>query len=123
MYFVAAIGILTIGLSIVMIVNPQSFSRGILRFSEKPHFHVAEIATRLLFGAVFLYFASETMLPTLIKILGGGLLAVGLFLIVIGPKRHTEFAERSATFTGVFRPAGLLSLVFGVFLIYISFNS
>jgi hypothetical protein len=120
MYFIAAIGILTIGLSIVMIVNPKSFSRGILRFSGKPYFHIAEVALRLLFGAGFIYFAGETMFPTLIRIIGGGLLAVGLFLILIGSKRHIEFAEKSATFTGAFRPAGFFSLAFGFFLNYIA---
>ena len=122
MYFVAAIGVLTIILSIMMITNPAAWSRGILRFSEKPYFHVAEIFLRLLLGAVFLYFASETMFPLVIKVIGGVLVAVGLGLIVIGRKRHVAFAERSATFTKIFRPAGFFSLAFGVFLIYISFT-
>lgn len=122
MYFVAAIGVLTIVQSLIMIANPAAWSRGILRFSEKPYFHFAEMSIRLLLGAVFLYFASETMFPLLIKVIGGVLVAVGFLLVVIGPKRHIAFAERSATFTSIFRPAGFFSLAFGIFLIYISLN-
>ena len=105
-----------------MIVSPAGWSRGILRFSEKPYFHVAEIALRLVLGIGFFYFSSETSFPLFLKVLGGIMLSVALFLIVIGPKRHIAFAERSATFTRIFRPAGFFSLAFGVFLIYISFN-
>lgn len=118
MYLIAAIGLLTIILSTIMIVSPTAWSRGILTFAEKPYFHVAEIVSRLVLGGILLFFANGTQYPLFIKVVGGVFIFAGVFLIIAGEKRHREFAVKSATFTGIFRPAGFAGLAFGVFLIY-----
>ncbi len=118
MYVIAAIGLLTMILSIVMIVSPAAWSRGILSFSQKPYFHITEIASRLLLGALLIFFANATMHPLLFKIFGGVCLLAAIILIVMGSKRHCDFAVRSATFIKIFRPAGIVSFTFGVFMIY-----
>jgi uncharacterized membrane protein len=118
MYAIAAIGLLTIILSMIMIVSPAAWSRGILAFSEKPYFHIFEITSRLVLGGILLFFADGTRYPLFVKIVGGVFLFAGLFLIITGSKRHREFAARSATFTKIFRPAGFAGLAFGAFVIY-----
>jgi ribose/xylose/arabinose/galactoside ABC-type transport system permease subunit len=117
MYVVAAIGLLTVALSLVMIANPAGWSRGILHFSRKPYFHAAEIASRLLIGGLLVHFAGETRHPAFMATLGSLFVAVGVFLLMAGASRHRAFAEKSASFRAVFRPAGFVSLALGAFVV------
>jgi protein-S-isoprenylcysteine O-methyltransferase Ste14 len=118
MLAVVAIGLLTVGLSVLMIASPAAMARGILAFEQKPYFHAAEVSSRLLLGSLLLVFASQTLHPRVIAGFGCVLLAAALGLLVLGARRHRAFAVRSATFTSVFRTAGFASLAFGVFVIY-----
>jgi len=118
MLAIAAIGLLTIILATIMIVSPLAWSRGILAFAAKPYFHIFEITSRLMLGGVLFYFANATLFPLFIKIVAAIFVFAGIFLIVIGSKRHRAFAERSATFINVFRPAGIAGVIFGAFIIY-----
>lgn len=120
MYAVAAIGLLTMILTCIMIGSPAAWSRGILAFASKPYFHVAEVLTRFLLGGVLLFFANSTLYPLFIKIVGGIFVFAGIFLVLAGERRHREFAVRSATFTKIFRPAGVAGFIFGAFIIYIA---
>ena len=118
MYAIVAVGLLTIFLSVVMILNPDAWSRGILAFSQKPYFHCAEIASRLLLGGTLIFFADATLYPLIIKAVGGVFVFAGAILMLIGSKWHREFAVRSSTFKRIFRPAGFFSAAFGAFVIY-----
>lgn len=120
MLAIATIGLLTIIMSTIMIVSPAGWSRGITAFAARPYFHIFEITSRLILGGVLFYFAGAVMYPLFIKMVGGLFLFAGIFLIAIGSKRHRAFAERSATFTNVFRPAGIAGVIFGAFIIYIA---
>lgn len=118
MFAIIAIGLLTIALSAVMIARPHAFGRAIKGFAEKSYFHVAEIAIRLVLGAALVYFATSTRSPGVVSAVGYLFLFAGVFLIVAGRARHHAFAAKSATFVGIFRPAGVFSLAFGGFLVW-----
>ncbi len=118
MYAIVAVGILTIFLSLVMATNPAAWSRGIILFAANPYFHIFEIMSRLILGGILLFFAGDTLYPQFLSIVGGLFIFAGLFLVVAGQKRHLEFAARTATFTRIFRPAGLVGILFGTFLVY-----
>lgn len=119
MYAIAFFGFLMMLFSIMMIANPDYWSTGIVKFSEKPYFHPFEILSRLIFGVVFIVFADQTLYPTLMLIIGYLLIAVAVGLLLTPPKQHRQFAIWSAKkFRNTFRPAGLGSLLFGAFLIY-----
>lgn len=105
-----------------MIASPAAWSRGILTFAKKPYFHIAEILSRLSLGGLLLFFADSTLYPLFIKIVGGVFVFAGVFLILAGEKRHREFAVRSATFTKIFRPAGIVGLILGAFIVYIALS-
>jgi hypothetical protein len=115
-YAIVGVGLLTAAISVAMIANPKAFGRGILAFSQKPFFHWAEIAIRVGLGGVLVGFAAMTQHPKVIAAVGYLFLFAGAFLLVAGPTRHRTFAEKSAGFVAVFRPAGVLSLFFGLFL-------
>ncbi len=119
MYLIAFFGALMVALSCVMILSPKAWSDGIVRFSEKPYFHPFEVLSRILFGVVFIAFADQTRYPTLNTAIGYLLTLVGLGLLLTPPSQHRRFAVWSAKrFRHVFRPAGLASLVFGMFIVY-----
>lgn len=119
MYFIAFFGLMLILLSLVMIINPEYWSKGIVKFSKKPWFHPFEIISRIGFGVVFVIFAKQTLYPKLILFLGYLLIAVGIGLLLTPPSKHKQFAVWSAyKFKKTFRPMGFGSLLFGAFLFY-----
>lgn len=121
MYFITAFGLLMMCLSIIMMVSPNYWSNGIVRFSKKLYFHWVEIISRLTAGAVFVLFNTSTLYPQLILAIGYLLIAVGFGLVILGSVNHRRFAVWSAhKFTAIFRPAGFGSFIFGSFLIYVS---
>ena len=118
MYAIIAIGLLTIGLSSIMLFNPKGFSRGLAAFAEKSWFHIFEIVTRIALGAVLIAFAASSSYPNLLFGLGCLFVFAGVILIVMGSRRHREFAAKSAGFGWLFRPAGVAGILFGSFLLY-----
>ena len=104
MYFIAAFGLLMMCLSVVMIVNPNYWSDGIVRFSNKPYFHWFEIISRVTAGFVFVLFNKSTLFPELILGFGYLLIAVGFGLLITGSVKHRKFAVWSAhKFKSTFR--------------------
>jgi hypothetical protein len=121
MYFIAFFGALMAILSVVMIINPGYWARGIVTFSQAAWFHPFEILSRLVFGVLFINFADQTRYPTLILIIGYVLVAVAVGLSLTPPSKHRRFALWSAKkFEPFFRPSGVASLAFGVFLVYVA---
>lgn len=118
MYAIAAIGLLTMSLSLLMMVSPNAWATGILVFAQKPYFHVAEVLSRVLVGGALVLFAEQTLHPAVFVFVGCLLLAVGAFLLLAGSSRHRAFAVRSASFKAIFRPAGLVGFAAGAFVIY-----
>ena len=118
-YAIAFFGILMILLSAVMVIAPDSWSNGILKFSRMTYFHGFEIVSRLFFGAIFIAFSEQTLYPAVMGAFGYLMMAVGVGLLIAGPSRHKQFADWSAKkFNKTFRPAGIVSTVFGVFIVY-----
>ena len=119
MYIIALFGLLLMVLSLLMIINPQSWANGIVKFSEKPYFHLFEILSRLGFGLGFIIYAEQTIYPKLITYVGYLLVAVSVGLMLTPPSRHRKFAVWSTSkFRKTFRPIGFVSIFFGFFLIY-----
>ena len=119
MYAITFFGILTILLSAVMVIDPDNWSNGILKFSRMTYFHGFEIVSRLFFGAIFIAFSEQTLYPAVMGAFGYLMVAVSLGLLVAGSSRHKQFAVWSAAkFNKVFRPAGIVSTAFGVFIVY-----
>ncbi len=118
-YAIAFFGILMILLSAVMVIDPDNWSNGIVKFSRTKYFHGFEIISRLFVGAIFIAFSEQTLYPAVMGVFGYLMVAVGVGLLIAGPSRHKQFAVWSAKkFNKTFRPAGIVSIVFGVFIVY-----
>ena len=121
MYAIAFFGLLMIFLSILMIKNPEAWSKNIIKFSELSYFHPFEILSRISFGLIFLRYGDQTGFPALMNFIGYMLIGVGVGLLFTPPSLHRKFALWSAVkFKKSFRPAGFGSLLFGLFIIYAS---
>lgn len=121
MVFIAAFGLLMSLLSVMMIVQPNRWSQGIVNFANKPYFHWFEVISRFIAGSIFVLVSERFVYPLLILAMGCLLILVSLGLVIIGEKRHRAFAYWSATkFKSTFRPAGIASLIFGCTLVYLS---
>ena len=122
-YAIAFFGILMILLSVVMAIDPDKWSNGILKFSRMTYFHGFEVVSRLSFGAIFITFSEQTLYPAVMGAFGYLMVAVGVGLLIAGPSRHKQFAVWSAKkFNKTFRPAGIASIVFGAFIVYAALN-
>ena len=119
MYLIAAFGFLMMLLSLSMVVKPDSFSNGIILFSEKSYFHLFEILSRITAGVIFVAYAANTVFPKTILFIGYGLILVGIGLTLTSPKLHRKFAVWSAnSFRSKFRLIGIASVPLSIFLIY-----
>lgn len=108
-----------VGISLALIVNPDVSAEAVLRFVRLRYFHPFEIVTRIGFGVLFVMYADQSKFPTIIRVVGYVLIAVGLGLLVTPPSYHRRFGVWSVEkFSKYFRVAGLGSLAFGVFLIF-----
>ena len=111
-------------LSFIMVINPGYWSNGIVSFSEKPYFHPFEVISRILFGGIFVVFVDQTLYPALNTAIGYVLVLVGIGLLLTPPSQHRRFAVWSAQkFRHIFRPAGVASFGFGLFIVYSAIGS
>jgi uncharacterized protein YjeT (DUF2065 family) len=121
MYLIAGFGVLMIFFCFLMAVNPQRFSEGIVTFSEKKWFHLFEIISRFIAGAIFIAYSNLTLYPSIFEIFGYGLVLVAIGLVALGPRRHKKFAVWAAhSFRSKFRLIGIASIPFGVLIIYMA---
>jgi uncharacterized membrane protein YjdF len=103
----------------VMAFKPVAFSNGIASFSQKSWFHAFEITSRIIFGILLILFAEQSSFANLLYFLGGILCFVGVFLLLIGSKRHKRFALLTSRIGEKFRPIGVVGQICGVVLMYI----
>jgi hypothetical protein len=124
MIWIGVFGLLMLLISVLMIARPNLWIDLALKFSRLKYMHPLEILIRLLFGVTFVNYGSETDYPILIEYIGYLLLAVGAGLLLTPPSQHRRFAIWAITKVGRgFRIAGLGSLVFGGFLIYVALST
>ncbi len=119
MYAILVYGLLIIAVSLFMIVKPDRWVELATRYCEFRYMHPIEIAIAVGFGLPFIVFAGESAFPTFFKVFGYVLVAVGIGLMLTPPSIHRRFGIWSLKkMERLFRPAGVVSLAFGAFLVY-----
>lgn len=100
-------------------INPRAFSQGIVNFSRQRYFHSFEVLSRLLSGVIFVIYAPLTSGHYANLVFGCLMLVSAIILLIIGTKKHREFALWSAKkFCPMFRISGVFSAFFGSYIIY-----
>ena len=122
MFAIVIFGLLMMIFSLTMVISPEYWSKRIILFSEFKYFHPFEIVSRLSFGVLFLIYSHESSYPNMILGIGYLLIAVAIGLLLTPPSKHKVFAVWSAEkFKHIFRPAGIISFIFGLFILYTVF--
>lgn len=104
-----------------MSIKPNHFSRGIIKFSEKPWFHIFEIVTRLVLGLLFVFFSEQTKYPNLVMLLGIVFCLVSVLLVIIGSTKHRQFAVFVANYLkNKFRYIGGFATILGLLIMYVA---
>ncbi len=115
----AVFGISMFALGSVMLLRPLKFAQGVSAFSEKSWFHVFEVASRFILGLIFFGQATFSSFPLLHLLLGATLGFTSIFLVIIGPAKHRQFAKQTSNLGNWFRPIGLFAIVIASLLIYL----
>ncbi len=119
MYAIALFGAVMVAVSLAMVARPEGWKKAAIRFTRMPYMHPFEIVTRVGFGLLFVRYADDSKFPVIIAFIGYMLLAVGVGLLLTPPSYHRRLALWCVEkFGKYFRPAGVASLAFGIFLIY-----
>jgi len=70
---------------------------------------------------IFVQAASLTRYPAMVEGIGYLLIAVAVGLMLLRPSKHRHFARWSAKkFQAVFRPAGVVTALFGIFQVFLA---
>lgn len=120
---VALYGLLITALSVWMVARPGRVAELGLRYCRWRWMHPVEILLCIGFGAAFVFAAERSGLPAVLRVFGYLLLAVGGGLVLTPPSLHRRFGIWSIEKTGRFlRLAGVGSLGFGIFLLYVALS-
>jgi len=112
-------GILLLLSGISLLIKPEIILGWIENNMDSTSLYASAIVVRLVFGILFLVAARESKYSGVIKFLGYLFIIAAIILIFIGQERFQDFITslipivKSYTLVG-----GLLSIVFGGFLIY-----
>ena len=121
MLLIASFGVLMVFICTFMAASPTRFSQGIVLFSQQKWFHLFEVSSRAIAGVILILYSSSTLYPTVFNVMGYGLVSVAVGLVILGSKRHKEFALWAAdTFEGKFRQIGIAAIPLGVLVVYMA---
>lgn len=118
MWLIALFGLLMIAVSLVILFKPVYFSFKTIEFSHQKWFHPFEISSRILFGIILVYFAEQTLHPTLFGYLGYIIMAVGVGLLFTPVTLHQKYARYWAAKVSWLKVPAILGIAFGMFVIF-----
>jgi uncharacterized protein YjeT (DUF2065 family) len=119
MLIIIAYAALLIAVSLWMIIRPAHWTRMAVRYCHWRYMHPTEIVLCLGFGAPFILFGEQALLPVLYKSIGYVLVIVGAGLMLVPPSLHQRLGAKVIEAIGPwFRPAGVLTLALGGLLLY-----
>lgn len=117
--FIMIFGALICVAGLVILVNPESIFGPIRRNSDGIGLQVLAVVVRLVLGVFLVLEADASRFPHLIEVLGWLSIFAALLLLVIGRARFKRLMTWSLSkVKPLGRPAGLLAMVFGAFLVY-----
>lgn len=118
MWFITLSGLLIIAVSLVILFKPVYFAFKTIQFSHQSWFHPFEVSSRIIIGALFIYYAEQTHYATIFSYIGYLILGVGIGLIFLPVNLHRKFARLCAAKVQWLRAPAVLGIGFGGFLIY-----
>lgn len=112
-------GILSLLIGISLLITPEIIIGWIEENLETTSLYISAIVARLVLGVIFIAAAGKSKYPIVIKILGYLFIIAAIIFILIGQESFRNFMASFIPHVKPFAPiSGLLSIVFGGFLIY-----
>jgi len=117
-HVVSAVGILIVLAGLAILVVPGKWKKVFVRIAQGNWLYVAA-AFRIIVGVLFILAADMTRTPTVIKVMGVLIIAAGVMIPVIGPKKLALFIQLMlARKDSTLRLLGVVAGAIGVFLIW-----
>jgi hypothetical protein len=118
-YAITLFGFFFVAMSLLMVIRPTVVVEMVRQSASVTFLYVFAIAIRLGFGFALILYAHQSKFPLTLQIIGSILFASGVILGVISRDRFGRLVTWSIDrFSKYVRPAALIALVFGGFLIY-----
>jgi len=112
-------GILLLLLGLLLLIKPGILLEWMENNNESTLLYISAIFVRLFFGILFLVSAGASKYPRLIRFLGSLFVLAAFIFIYIGEENFQAFISSLLPNVKPYAPfAGLLSIVFGVFIVY-----
>ncbi len=118
-YIILLFGIMIAILGAMIIIKPDSIYNLIRNNSESISIHIIAVVVRLILGIALITYADSSKYPLALKIIGWLSISAAIILGAIGRTRFKGLLAWALSFTSSFgRVGGVLTLLFGSFLIY-----
>ncbi len=118
-YLILLFGSLISIAGFAIMVSPQPIISLLDRYRQHVALYVVAVVVRLLLGAVLIAYAPQSAFPLALRIIGVVSVAAALGILLIGPARLNRLIDfLLAKAARVFRPAGVVGVLLGAFLIY-----
>ncbi|MDZ7840724.1 MAG: hypothetical protein U5R46_07890 [Gammaproteobacteria bacterium] len=119
-HIITAVGILMCALALVGLAAPAAVTGLASRVAGSGPLRVAAIAARIIFGAVAILAAEQTLYPWPMKILGVISIMAGTVVGMIDAGTLNRWVEMIKSGSGRARAVSLAALVVGAFLVHAS---
>ena len=104
---------------IVLLLNPNTIFEFLSKNSSQVAIHVVAVISRLLVGTLLIAQSGLSRFPLAIELLGWLFISAGLFLAIMGRRNFRQLMSLVlAKFKPLGRPAGVVAMAFGGFLIF-----
>lgn len=119
-HIITAVGVLMCVLALVGLAAPAALTGLASRVAGSRPLRIAAVVARILFGAVAILAAEQTLYPWPMKILGVISIMAGTVVAMIDANTLNRWVETISAGSGRARAASLAALVVGAFLVHAS---
>lgn len=119
-HIITAVGILMCTLALVGLAAPAAVTGLASRVARSRALRIAAVAVRIIFGAIAILAAEQTLYPWSMKILGVIAITAGTVVAMIDRETLNRWVEAFNGKSGWSRTASLAALAVGAFLVHAS---
>jgi len=117
-HVVSAVGVLIVLAGIAILVAPGKWKKAFTSIAQGKFLYVAA-AVRIIIGVLFIMAADLTRTPMATKVIGALIIAAGVMIPVIGPKKLELFIQLMlARKDSTLRLFGIVAVTIGAFFIW-----
>lgn len=118
-YMIITLGALIAMTGLVIVIAPQMLLGMLQKHADKPLLFALAVIVRLVLGALLIAYAPKSAFPLTLQFLGWIAVAAAVTILVAGRERLGRLIGWAISVASRYaRPAGILAVLFGAFLMY-----